>query len=71
MKLARLVPILLLAACTTSNVLTTGTVQSAMRNKGVYGVATFGDRDPVKIKGRQPGEFENHTLVFSHRMWLI
>ena len=71
MKQLRLLPAFLLAACTTTAVLTPASVDSSMRNKGVYGVAAFGDDDPVKIRGRQPGEFAVHgTDVSRHNKFV-
>lgn len=63
----RISPVFALVACTTTAVLNPSVVESAMRNKGVYGVANFGDADPVKIKGKQPGDFDIHgTDVSRH-----
>ena len=71
MNIARLLPVIFLAACTTTAVLTPNDGQSAMRNKGVYGVANFGDADPVKIRGRQPGKFAIHgTDVSRHNKFI-
>ena len=64
-KAIRVAPLLLLAACTTTAVLNSAQVQSAIPNKGVYGVKAFGDSDPTTIKGRQPGKYAVHGIDIS------
>ncbi|MFD0917329.1 GH25 family lysozyme [Pseudahrensia aquimaris] len=67
MKLIRLLPVLAAAACTTSATLESVANEYAIRNAGVYGVSAFGDADPVKIRGKQPGDFAIHgTDVSRH-----
>lgn len=57
--------LLFLTACTTSTVLTEAASSGTVKNRGVYGVAAYGDEDPVKIKGRQPGVFDVHGVDVS------
>lgn len=66
----------MLSGCTTGAVLDSATTpvgsnasiqNQEIRNRGVYGVATFGDADPVEIRGRQPGRYAVHgTDVSRH-----
>ena len=61
----RLLPLMFLCACTTTQVLSPVAVASGIPNKGVYGIAQFGDSDPVKIKGKQPSAYPIHGIDVS------
>lgn len=71
MTILRVGLLLLLTACTTTAVLSPSNSRSVIRNKGVYGIAAFGDADPVKIRGTQPGRYAVHgTDVSRHNKYI-